>query len=101
VTHVELGEDLSLFGHDTFLLDLKHIGGNLGRFLSWAVELFGRQRWPNNVHLLLATLWQASRSPKQCLCFRACGAWTEHPFDSIVTWYRSFYFSSSNDYRLL
>lgn len=33
VKHVELGEDLSLFGHDTFLLDLKHIGGNLGRFL--------------------------------------------------------------------
>lgn len=33
VTHVELGEDVSLFGHDTFLLDLKHIGGNLGRFL--------------------------------------------------------------------
>lgn len=33
VTHVELGEDLSLFGHDTFLLDLEHIGGNLGKFL--------------------------------------------------------------------
>jgi homoserine O-acetyltransferase len=33
VKHVELGEDLSLFGHDTFLLDLEHIGGNLGRFL--------------------------------------------------------------------
>jgi homoserine O-acetyltransferase len=33
VTHVELGEDISLFGHDTFLLDLKHIGGNLGTFL--------------------------------------------------------------------
>jgi homoserine O-acetyltransferase len=33
VTHVELGEDLSLFGHDTFLLDLEHIGGNLRRFL--------------------------------------------------------------------
>jgi homoserine O-acetyltransferase len=33
VRHVELGEDVSLFGHDTFLLDLKHIGGNLGRFL--------------------------------------------------------------------
>ena len=33
VTHVELGEDVSLFGHDTFLLDLKHIGGNLQRFL--------------------------------------------------------------------
>lgn len=33
VTHVELGEDLSLFGHDTFLLDLEHIGGNLKRFL--------------------------------------------------------------------
>lgn len=34
VTHVELGEDVSLFGHDTFLLDLKHIGGNLGKFLA-------------------------------------------------------------------
>ena len=33
VTHVELGEDVSLFGHDTFLLDLKHIGGNLRQFL--------------------------------------------------------------------
>lgn len=33
VTHVELGEDTSLFGHDTFLLDLKHIGGNLRSFL--------------------------------------------------------------------
>lgn len=33
VTHVELGEDISLFGHDTFLLDLEHIGGNLGTFL--------------------------------------------------------------------
>ncbi|ETI22984.1 homoserine O-acetyltransferase [Cladophialophora carrionii CBS 160.54] len=33
VTHFELGEDISLFGHDTFLLDLKHIGGNVGRFL--------------------------------------------------------------------
>ncbi|RMZ88950.1 hypothetical protein DV736_g3827, partial [Chaetothyriales sp. CBS 134916] len=34
VTHVELGEDISLFGHDTFLLDVEHIGGNLGKFLS-------------------------------------------------------------------
>ena len=33
VKHVELGEDISLFGHDTFLLDLEHIGGNLGTFL--------------------------------------------------------------------
>lgn len=33
VTHVELSEAMSLFGHDTFLLDLKHIGGNLQRFL--------------------------------------------------------------------
>ncbi|KEF61493.1 homoserine O-acetyltransferase [Exophiala aquamarina CBS 119918] len=33
VTHVELGEDLSLFGHDTFLLDLEHVGGNVGTFL--------------------------------------------------------------------
>lgn len=34
VTHVELSEDVSLFGHDTFLLDLEHIGGNLGKFLA-------------------------------------------------------------------
>lgn len=33
VKHVELGEDISMFGHDTFLLDVKHIGGNLGKFL--------------------------------------------------------------------
>ncbi len=33
VTHIELGEDTSLFGHDTFLLDLKHIGGNILSFL--------------------------------------------------------------------
>jgi homoserine O-acetyltransferase len=33
VTHVELGEDTSLFGHDTFLLDLVHIGGNIKSFL--------------------------------------------------------------------
>ena len=33
VVHVELGEDKSLFGHDTFLLDLEHIGGNLKKFL--------------------------------------------------------------------
>ncbi|KAI4130643.1 MAG: hypothetical protein LQ338_001620 [Usnochroma carphineum] len=34
VTHVELGEDTSLFGHDTFLLDLKHIGGSIRNFLA-------------------------------------------------------------------
>ena len=34
VTHIELGEDVSLFGHDTFLLDLEHIGGAVGKFLS-------------------------------------------------------------------
>ena len=33
VTHVELGEDTSLFGHDTFLLDLTHVGGNIRNFL--------------------------------------------------------------------
>ena len=33
VTHVELGENTSLFGHDTFLLDLEHIGGNIRTFL--------------------------------------------------------------------
>ena len=34
VTHVELGEDTSLFGHDTFLLDVEHIGGNIKSFLA-------------------------------------------------------------------
>ncbi|OWO98031.1 hypothetical protein B2J93_8256 [Marssonina coronariae] len=33
VTHIELGEDVSLFGHDSFLLDLDHIGANLKKFL--------------------------------------------------------------------
>ncbi|KAK3180488.1 Serine O-succinyltransferase [Lecanicillium sp. MT-2017a] len=33
VTHVELSEEMSLFGHDTFLLDLKHVGGNIKTFL--------------------------------------------------------------------
>ena len=33
VSHVELGEDTSLFGHDTFLLDLEHIGGSIRTFL--------------------------------------------------------------------
>ncbi|KAK5137912.1 hypothetical protein LTR08_006681 [Meristemomyces frigidus] len=33
VTHVELGEDRSLFGHDTFLLDLEGVGGEIHRFL--------------------------------------------------------------------
>jgi homoserine O-acetyltransferase len=33
VRHMELGEDKSLFGHDTFLLDLEHIGGEVRRFL--------------------------------------------------------------------
>ncbi|KAF5001301.1 hypothetical protein FDECE_10985 [Fusarium decemcellulare] len=34
VTHMELSEEMSMFGHDTFLLDLKHIGGNLRMFLN-------------------------------------------------------------------
>ena len=34
VTHMELSEEMSLFGHDTFLLDLKHIGGNIRMFLN-------------------------------------------------------------------
>lgn len=33
VTHVELDEQVSLFGHDTFLLDVEHIGKPMGRFL--------------------------------------------------------------------
>lgn len=33
VTHIELGEEKSLFGHDTFLLDLEHVGGSVKRFL--------------------------------------------------------------------
>ncbi|KAL3462443.1 Alpha/Beta hydrolase protein [Aspergillus heterothallicus] len=34
VEHIELGEDLSLFGHDTFLLDLKNIGSAVQKFLN-------------------------------------------------------------------
>lgn len=34
VKHIELGEDISLFGHDSFLLDVEHIGGNVGSFLT-------------------------------------------------------------------
>ncbi|KAE8154867.1 Alpha/Beta hydrolase protein [Aspergillus avenaceus] len=34
VQHIELGEDVSMFGHDTFLLDLKNIGGAVEKFLS-------------------------------------------------------------------
>ncbi|CAO2651509.1 Nn.00g040790.m01.CDS01 [Neocucurbitaria sp. VM-36] len=33
VTHIELGEEKSLFGHDTFLLDLQHVGGAVKNFL--------------------------------------------------------------------
>lgn len=33
VTHVELSEEQSMFGHDTFLLDLKNIGGSVKNFL--------------------------------------------------------------------
>jgi homoserine acetyltransferase len=33
VKHVELGEEKSLFGHDTFLLDLEGVGGAVKEFL--------------------------------------------------------------------
>lgn len=33
VTHIELGEEKSLFGHDTFLLDLENVGGAVKSFL--------------------------------------------------------------------
>ncbi|KAI1080091.1 homoserine O-acetyltransferase [Whalleya microplaca] len=33
VTHVELSEEQSMFGHDTFLLDLKNVGGCVKNFL--------------------------------------------------------------------
>ncbi|KAL5611474.1 hypothetical protein BROUX41_000924 [Berkeleyomyces rouxiae] len=33
VTHFELTQEMSMFGHDTFLLDLKNIGDNLRKFL--------------------------------------------------------------------
>ncbi|KAL5114901.1 Serine O-succinyltransferase [Pleosporales sp. CAS-2024a] len=33
VTHIELGEEKSLFGHDTFLLDLDNVGGAVKSFL--------------------------------------------------------------------
>ncbi|KAI1434822.1 homoserine O-acetyltransferase [Xylaria sp. CBS 124048] len=34
VSHVELSEEQSMFGHDTFLLDLKNVGGNIKKFLA-------------------------------------------------------------------
>ncbi|KAH3682266.1 hypothetical protein WICPIJ_006776 [Wickerhamomyces pijperi] len=34
VQHVELDEDVSIFGHDTFLLDLEHVGGPIKNFLN-------------------------------------------------------------------
>ncbi|SCU91782.1 LADA_0F12002g1_1 [Lachancea dasiensis] len=34
VKHVELDESQSLFGHDTFLLDLENVGGSIGKFLN-------------------------------------------------------------------
>ncbi|KAL4770640.1 Alpha/Beta hydrolase protein [Aspergillus nidulans var. acristatus] len=33
VEHIELGNDVSLFGHDTFLLDVKNVGGAVHKFL--------------------------------------------------------------------
>jgi homoserine acetyltransferase len=33
VTHIELGEHKSLFGHDTFLLDVEGVGGAVKQFL--------------------------------------------------------------------
>ncbi|KAF1997110.1 homoserine O-acetyltransferas-like protein [Amniculicola lignicola CBS 123094] len=33
VTHIELGEEQSMFGHDTFLLDLENVGGAVKSFL--------------------------------------------------------------------
>lgn len=33
VTHIELGEEKSPFGHDTFLLDLENVGGAVQTFL--------------------------------------------------------------------
>ncbi|QEU58285.1 hypothetical protein KDRO_A03000 [Kluyveromyces lactis] len=33
VTHVELDENASLYGHDTFLLDLEVVGSSIGKFL--------------------------------------------------------------------
>lgn len=33
VTHIELGEEKSLFGHDTFLLDIQNVGGAVKSFL--------------------------------------------------------------------
>lgn len=33
IEYVELGHDISLFGHDTFLLDVEHVGGPVKTFL--------------------------------------------------------------------
>lgn len=33
IHHIELGEDISMYGHDTFLLDVENVGGPIKRFL--------------------------------------------------------------------
>lgn len=33
IQHIELSEEVSLYGHDTFLLDLEHVGGAIEQFL--------------------------------------------------------------------
>ncbi|KAF5101261.1 hypothetical protein D0Z00_000931 [Geotrichum galactomycetum] len=33
IEYIELGQDISLFGHDTFLLAVDHVGGPMKRFL--------------------------------------------------------------------
>ncbi|AOW03346.1 Alpha/Beta hydrolase protein [Yarrowia lipolytica] len=33
IHHIELGEDVSMYGHDTFLLDVENVGGPIKRFL--------------------------------------------------------------------
>lgn len=33
ITYVELGQDISIFGHDTFLLDVEHVGKPMKKFL--------------------------------------------------------------------
>ncbi|ODV58021.1 homoserine O-acetyltransferase family protein [Ascoidea rubescens DSM 1968] len=33
IKYVELGEDISMYGHDTFLLDVEHVGGEIKKFL--------------------------------------------------------------------
>ncbi|OAA60387.1 homoserine O-acetyltransferase [Niveomyces insectorum RCEF 264] len=69
VTHVELSEQHSIFGHDTFLLDLENIGGNLRTFL-------GRILGAHQATGVCALPVDDTADPA---LVRATTPWTQHP----------------------